>query len=391
MFKETGWRSDLDEELRRFFAGDFVGEAGLCSKFGSQLDKVRDGVNYGAGGSPMTFLGADSHGPAMWTRSDLPARVVEFGRSGLAFNRVIEAFRSMQLTVTQAAIDAASKRFVDAFVAKNGRQPNAVDMREFKVGDAMRAGRAKAQRHTEVLQAFYLPRTTNEKWGLLGLDPYAFVAAITKPIVDVTKAWMVERCEAEIDQYRLAVTKSQKEAGDRLDEWDGWRDELSRELGEIGQELASHADDSGAIKVVRLLRRKQLIARQALIPEADAELAAYIARVRAERIPEIDTEGMIRRRWDREPTHDELKEALRRICDAAKSLKTPDLRANAERQKYEALAAAKRELDAARAAYAAERSGGRSDGGQSKKRAPGALSRKQQAILDDFDDRVGIR
>jgi hypothetical protein len=355
-----GWRSDLDEELRRFFSGDFVGEAGLRSKVGSQLDKIRDGVNYGGGGGGMTFLGADSHGPAIWCRSDLPARCVEFGRSGLGVNRVMNALRAMPEVAVRELV--ADKR------KKLNRDPTA---------DEARAVVERAARHVAILAEFYTPVPSGTRWGFLGLGDVALVAATTSVVVKATKASMADECEKELNQARSAMTLSAKEAAERLDVWEEALSGYEKEAEEAAAELESHADESGEVSVVNIARRRQMLRRLEYARAQAATVAAHVKRIRSEQLPAIDVEGMVRRKWEREPTRDELRDMLRRMCDEAKRLKTPELRAEAQRLVNDAQASAKRDLAAARAAYAAARGPAR--------------SKREDRTIAEFEERVGIR
>jgi hypothetical protein len=57
------WRSDFEEELRRYFAGDHAGDAGLRSGIGGGLERMRDGVSGKTGDSSDVRLprGVDFH------------------------------------------------------------------------------------------------------------------------------------------------------------------------------------------------------------------------------------------------------------------------------------------------------------------------------------------
>jgi hypothetical protein len=358
-----GWRPDLDEELRRFFSGDYIGDAGLQCHFGMQLEKAHDGMSLGGG------MMSDPR----------PPRGVEVGPlHRLAVGPVVEALRGLHGT---AVLETAER-----VKAKFNRPPTTEE-----IDSAI----AKADHYFAILQAYYTPHVPGALWGLLGLGDVAMVATLTRPIVKATEAWISDQREAELKHASSAAVLSAGESGERLEAMKATLADLPCEAEGIAAEIATHTDDSGGVTYVSMARRRFLLRRQERLAW---EVEDMTARVKAaSRLPErIDVPAIIRRKWNRPPSRDELKETLRRLCDNSKRLKIPELRVEAQRQVYEAQAAARRDLADARAAYATERRGGRlerqeqAEGRQFRQRSKLRRSRMQDKI-EAFDERTGIR
>lgn len=164
-------RPDLDEELRRYFSGVYEAEAGLRSNFGSQLERSRDGMGYKDCKSSMVFLGEDMHGEAIWCRDDLPEPCVDFGKRGLAVNRVEDAL---------------------------GRLPPIAVVR---------------------LAGFYTPQPNGAHAGLLGLQPHAEVALYTDTVVKAARADLEAKRATETEQSAEAVAATYKTSQERLALW----------------------------------------------------------------------------------------------------------------------------------------------------------------------------
>lgn len=169
--EKGGLRSDLEEELRRYFAGVYEAEAGLRSNFGSQLERAFDGLGYKDCKSPMMLLEEDHHGEAIWCRDDMPEPCVNFGPRGLAVTHV------------EAAL---------------GRLPADAVVR---------------------LDAFYTPQPNGAHAGLLGLQPYAEVALYTETVVKAARAALEIHRETETGRSAEAVSAAYQASQTRLTMW----------------------------------------------------------------------------------------------------------------------------------------------------------------------------
>jgi hypothetical protein len=185
--------------------------------------------------------------------------------------------------------------------------------------------------------------------------------------------------ERELAHAASAASASSKEADERLDEWQRERAALEGRLERYEAEGEERSGKAAGRAVVFLGPRG---AAQRSIATLDRQIAA--ASTLSAR---IDVEAIVRAKWEREPSQDELRAQLRRANHGQKHLESPELRQAAKRLIEDALTAAKRDLGAARAAYAEARQAGR-------RARSGTLwktrSAKKRAIVVAFDERHGL-
>jgi hypothetical protein len=345
-----GWRSDLDAELTRFFQGDYVGAAGLRSGFGYQLERQRDGVS---------FTGPGFNAPQ-------PPRGIEVGPGGrLEVNEVMAAL----LRIVDVAIDRVRGEVRE----KYKREANE---------EEILAAYDRARQQTEVLRQFYSKHPTEAYGGLLGLEPHTMTAVISAPIVKATKAWMREELAKELAHAASAAALSKTEAEERINAWQAERAEIAGNIEAYEQDGEPRLGKAVTDAVILLATRRAAMRR---VEELDEKLRM------ATRLPErIDVEAIIRAKWEREPRFDECKARLREANERQKPSKvlTPELRGAAKKLVHDAVESAKRDLDAARAAYQAARESGRSE-----RRDTTGKSREVriQARIDAFDERLGLK
>lgn len=352
---DDGWRSDYEAELSKYFSGDYHGDAGLRSGFGAQLEKARDGVSFCVQGF----------------REMPPPRGIELGPSahGLDVGRVVGAL----LRLPDVALEAARDR-----LPKKDGEPE----RELTEDEAL-AAYDVARHHIGVLGAYYRKHPVGAYQGLVGLEPFAMACPLTAPIVRATKAWMRAELEKELAHAASAAALSGTEAEKRIAEWRAERANLTADLEayESDGEERTRKTDGEAVVFLGVRR-----SAQRRLDELDATIAA------ATRTPErIDVAAIVRGKWEREPTYDELRQTLRKANEDSKRLKIPETRDAAKRMVAEAMSAAKRDLGAARMAYAAARREGRKEKADAAEAKTKRRLTKKEATIIEYDDRHGLR
>lgn len=342
--RDGDWRSDLDAELSRYFAGDYVGDAGLRSGFGYQLERQRDGVSFTGSGfvMPSPPRGIELHGPAR-----------------LEVVRVHAALVKIQEMAIEAAREKVKER------AKKSPNATREDI-ENDLMDATDDALMAARKHISVLRAYYSRFATGEYVGLIGLEPFGMVAPLTAPIVAATRKWMAEELQKELAHASSAATMSALESDERMKDWKSDLVQWSAELNRYERE-----GDEPERQIIFLTRRRSL----------QREIEELTAQIRAASEPQarIDVQAIIRAKWQREPTYYECRAILRKANEAQKPthIASPELRATAKKLVDEAMGAARRDLGAARAAYSVARGAGK-------------RMTKKQAILSEYDERHGL-